>query len=103
MTKTMNNPSDRCYMCGNTREWHDNNYSRHAFSMTPAELRDTTRVDKPSQTQSGPPITRTTRPFDPVLRLALIEAGVITTDQIEAAEKQLNVVMSAVNNVMGED
>lgn len=99
MTTSEPSPNDICYMCKNTREWHENHYARHAFSMTPTELRDTARDDRRAQTESERAITRTTRPFDPVLRLALIEAGVITIQQLADAENKLSFISEEVNRV----
>jgi hypothetical protein len=95
-------PHDKCYFCGNTREWHKNNFSRHRFSLNRAELHDGSRDQKASQTHSEPPITHTRTPFDPALRLALIEAGVITIQQLGDAEEKLRIVAKMVNEKIGD-
>ena len=103
MTEPSSN--DICYMCKNTREWHKNNYVRHPFSMTPTELRDTSRPDRRVQDISDvkiPDVVRTSMPFDPALRLALINAGVITTEQLSEAERTIAAVNNQVINVWKE-
>lgn len=95
-------PGDRCYFCGNTREWHKNNFSRHRFSLNRAELNDTSRDQQASQTRSDDVITHTRAPFDPALRLALIEAGVITIQQLGDAEEKLRIVAKTVNDKIGD-
>jgi hypothetical protein len=100
--KMKSNASDRCYFCGNTREWHNNNFARHRFSLNHAELNDTSRDQKSSQTRSDDAITHTRTPFDPALRLALIEAGVITIKQLGDAEEKLRIVAKMVNEKIGD-
>jgi hypothetical protein len=103
--KTMND-DDICRMCGRTRGWHEETFVRHPFTPQNAvgELRDTTqrqgRVQDVSDANKG--IVHTTRPFDPALRLALIEAGILTIQQLSDAEKKLQVVSDAVNRTMNE-
>lgn len=93
---------DICVMCNNTREWHASHFARHAFSMIATELRDTSRPARRAQTQSERGITHTSMPFDPVLRMALIQKGVITLDDIHAAERLINVLSDQVNETIGE-
>lgn len=94
-------PAAECQMCNNSYAWHIRNFTRHPFTPLGArnELRDVTRDKKPSQTHSDA-ITRTTTPFDPVLRLALIEAGVITIEQLAAAETKLRAISAEINQVL---
>jgi hypothetical protein len=91
-------------MCGQSEEWHRTHFARHPYTPPNGtnELRDTSSDRKAIQDDSGL-ITRSDVPFDPVLRLALIEAGVITTQQLDDAHKKFKVVMAAVNNVIGEE
>lgn len=100
--RMMSNAADHCYFCGNTREWHKNNFARHRFSINHAELHDTSRDQKPPQTRSDAAITHTRTPFDPALRLALIEAGVITIQQLGDAEEKLRIVAKMVNEKIGD-
>lgn len=79
-----------CSTCGNTFGWHEESNPRHPFAAlgTQSVLADTRRDERPAQTDSGP-IVRTSTPFDPVLRLALIDAGVITPDDLDKADKKI--------------
>jgi hypothetical protein len=103
MTKMSNlvDPPGPCNMCNQSYEWHQTHFARHPYTPPGSrnELRDATRDKKPSQARSDA-IVRTTTPFDPVLRLALIEAGVITVDQLTAAEMKLRAVSADISEVL---
>jgi hypothetical protein len=83
----MTTENDRCTSCGRTREWHRENTPRHAFTTDNGPLR--APVDRTPDIVNGRGIRPTSTPFDPVLRMALIDAGIITTDQLDAAEKKI--------------
>lgn len=73
---------DRCPTCGQTRQWHEENKPRHAFGgkvgITPA---------RPDVAVKAAPW-----PFDPVLRQALIDKGVLTPDDLQAAEAKIRAI-----------
>jgi hypothetical protein len=66
--------------------------------MTPGVLRDSTHNDRRLRANTEPAITRTSAPFDPALRLALIEAGIITIQQLSDAEEKLLIVAKLVTD-----
>jgi hypothetical protein len=84
-----------CKTCHHTRLWHDTNKPIHPFNSgqagataflnrrgdrTPGSGRD--GAPRPTQ---GPPML----PSDPVLRVALLNAGILTPADLAAAEEQL--------------
>jgi hypothetical protein len=82
-------------MCGQTRKWHNNNTVRHPFNATAASLNEKPRIVAESPEYGIPPhmreqpsidLRRATL-IDPVLRMALVNAGVITVEQIDAAQR----------------
>lgn len=75
----------QCRMCGQTRSWHQENGPRHQFTLPDGS----TPLKAPDEV---PEMKRVDLPFDPVLRMALINAGVITTDQLRQAEKDFNAI-----------
>lgn len=103
MTDVHNPELDICSTCGNTRTWHRSNGPRHAFTPpgSIAALRDVSDDQEAPTAESGARtrIQHTRTPFDPVLRLALIENGVITIQQLADAERKL----SFVSQGLGED
>lgn len=80
---------DCCSMCGNSRLWHNEHNPRHPFMTDEGPLR-------PPESTSG--VRPTSMPMDPVLRMALIDAGVITTDQLDAAEKKIRFLTGGLSN-----
>lgn len=79
MTIRQETDADRCTICGNFADDHP---YRHAFTTVQNDLREQTeQVKRPT-----PPTVIST---DIALRLALIEKGVLTTDDILAAEQKL--------------
>lgn len=85
---------DVCVMCNNTRLWHKNNSVRHPFSMVNGELHPPPPGPKIVE---GPGIVKMSTPFDPVLRMVLINKGIITTDDLDAAEKIIKHLTDGVN------
>ena len=71
--------ADRCTICGN---FEDDHPYRHAFTLVTGDLRE-----KPAEPKRREPPTVVST--DIALRLALIEKGVLTTDDILAAEQKL--------------
>lgn len=99
----MIDPPGPCRMCDRSYQWHQDNFVRHPYTPSGShnELRDTTRDKKPSQTQSAS-VVHTSVPFDPVLRLVLIEKGIISPQDLSEAEKKLGVVMRLVDDKLGD-
>jgi hypothetical protein len=93
----MTSPSDEaggeecCTTCGQTKTWHEENQPRHAFNgpLGVAPQRPKTTVAP--------------WPFDPVLRQALITKGIITPDDLTAAEDQIRAVTAMVTGQAASD
>lgn len=92
---------ETCRTCGQTMDWHQANKPIHPFNngeagatafLGPRRDRDTRRGGSDASRASEGP-QRVVFPTDPALRVALINAGVITGEQIEAAEASLRVAM----------
>lgn len=92
---------ERCGTCGKTRQWHKDNKPVHPFNDGQAGAkaflgsgrdRDHQRAGIGSQrgSETSPTVVW---PTDPVLRVALINAGVITADDLRSAEEVLKVSM----------
>lgn len=91
---------DRCQTCQRTREWHEENHPMHPFNDGQAgaqaflgdkkrrgdrdDRRDAKSPQRGAQTAEWP--------FDPVLRQALMDAGLITPDMLRAAEDKIRAV-----------
>ena len=91
-----------CKTCGRDRQWHEDNATRHPYndgSIPPSEtfgkrLADGTRVPAtPADVQA----VEARWPFDPVLRQALINKGVITPEDLTNAEAQIRAVTDQFN------
>lgn len=100
------NEDDPCATCGQTYGWHLENKPVHPFNTGAAgakallgarRARDPQRRDPSSQRGSEAPAT-VVWPTDPVLRVALITAGVITTDDLRKAEDMLKASMGLERN-----
>lgn len=97
------NELDRCKTCEHTRMWHDTNDTRHVFndgSVSPQATFGRRRADgskEPLQTSQQPAESAGEQrwPFDPVLRQALINRGVITAEDLRSAEEQIRAVTAA--------
>lgn len=96
--KVYMNRDSICSACGHTKQWHKDNRPRHMFRSVgqPGGL-----IEKPEQGGQQ----RTELPADPVLRLALIERGVLSPDDLRAAEEKLKAAGFAVATaeVQGEE
>lgn len=83
--------SDRCSVCGNTRQWHKNNSPRHAF-IEPGGNPEIKVMGEPEPSTEDSPqrgIRPMRTPFDPILRQALIDKGVLTIQDLEEAERKV--------------
>lgn len=92
--------TDECKTCGNTFGWHADHNSVHPFNdgqagatafLGPRRNRDDKRDGKTPQrgAETASPVAW---PFDPVLRQALIDKGVLTPDDLRAAEDKIRAV-----------
>jgi hypothetical protein len=97
----MSLPSDDdvCQTCTRTRRWHDENKPVHPFNDGQAGAkallgqRRGTDTPRDRTGPQGPP----QYPLDPVLRQALVDAGVITPQQLRDAEEKIRVVTGLFN------
>lgn len=94
-----------CETCGNPFEGHE--VFKHPYndgSLPPSATFGKRRADgsrgpapvAQSGSETGPEVTTIRAPFDPVLRLALINRGVITPQDLTDAEKQIYVLTGEV-------
>lgn len=75
--------ADVCGTCGQTRLWHKTNQTRHVFDAAPGSLNQKEKL------RPAPAAVGVGMGGDPALRLALINAGVITYGQLATAEEEL--------------
>lgn len=104
------NEDDRCHTCGNTYGWHLETSPVHPFNTGESGATAFLRSRRDRDTQRG--VERSQRgpetpsvapfPFDPVLRQALIDAGVLTADDLVRAEMKIRAVTGMFNQSMGE-
>lgn len=92
--------NDVCKTCGNPRTWHDSNSPVHPFNdgQAGATAFLKRRGDRNTKhgvetSQRGP--ERPALPFDPVLRQALIDVGVITPQHLRDAEEKIQAVTAS--------
>lgn len=100
----MSSESDRCLTCDNTAKWHrDNPGVVHPFNDGTVPHQATfgrRRADGSKEPVNGPqrasepagmrpPEMQSRWPFDPVLRQALINKGVLTPQDLRDAEEQI--------------
>lgn len=81
-----------CDICGQSQQWHDEHLTKHKFNGGAASLNE-----KPPKitSESMPPLnpqfdTATRMSTDPVLRMALVNAGVITVEQLDSAQRMFD-------------
>lgn len=88
-----------CGTCGQSWQWHRDNRPRHDY--TPPGGAGGINVTPPRT--DTPPTTRViSGPFDPVLRQALMDAGIITPAMLRAAEQKIMVVTNQFREVMAD-
>jgi hypothetical protein len=85
---------ETCSMCGKTLSWHVANSPRHPFNAPSRYLNEKDQLVADDPTPPPLQVMPAMVPFDPALRMALINAGVITPEQIEEAAKLLRTVSS---------
>lgn len=93
-----------CRTCNHTMQWHRDNNPFHPFNDGSAGAtaflgrrgdRAPTTGRNGAQRASETP-SRPVFPSDPVLRVALVNAGILTTDMLRTAEESLAVAFSEV-------
>lgn len=96
---------DVCVTCGQTWEWHIKYQPEHAFndgslppSATFARRRaDGSRGTTPAAHGGSEPVVRAVRyPFDPVLRQALVNKGILTPQDLRDAEEMIRITTGEV-------
>lgn len=84
---------DLCH-CGNTKQWHEENITRHSYAprndltanvLSVAKAPTFAEVDD----ARGGHVRPMRMPFDPVLRQALIDKGILTIEDLSEAEKKI--------------
>lgn len=92
-------PNAKCTTCSNSWLWHQNNGDeiRHAFNdgTIPSSQTFGKKTADGGRTKPGSAevtVEETRWPFDPILRQALIDKGVITADDLTDAEKKIRAV-----------
>ena len=97
---------DRCQTCGKPHPYPDGSMPKHPFndgsvpfSATFGKRRADGTTQPPNDAQSGsqghqqPPLPP--MPFDPVLRQALIDKGILTPEDLRNAEERIRAVTAA--------
>lgn len=86
--------SNNCRLCGNTKSWHDEYKPRHPFTPQDGASSPTLM----NESESPPQMQQIDLPFDPILRLALVNARIITAEQLTQAEKDFRMINGGGNN-----
>lgn len=96
--------NEKCTTCNQTLQWHRDNADvvRHAFNDGSLPLSATfghRRADgsRAPDAQRGSP---SPWPFDPVLRQALIDKGVLTIEDLQQAEIKIRTIISTVDKTV---
>jgi hypothetical protein len=88
-----------CGTCGQSWQWHMDERPRHDY--TPPGGAGGINVTPP-RTDPPPTARVISGPFDPVLRQALIDAGIITPEMLRAAEQKIMVVTNQFREAMDD-
>lgn len=94
---------DRCTVCNQTRAWHDANKTQHIPAYegeVPVSLGDSGKKDE-KRSSATPAVMRW--PFDPVLRQALIDKGVLTVEDLAEAEAKIRVASMVMGGLSGNE
>lgn len=90
-----------CKTCGNTWDWHQANVTQHAYndgSISVSQTFGQKMPDGSRSTPGGAPVVTEVHeqawPFDPVLRQALIDKGVLSPEDLREAEDKIRAVTS---------
>lgn len=104
----MMNPSEGCHTCGNSLEWHEQQEGivRHPFnngslphSATFGQRRADGSRGRVPDAQRGSQVP-SPWPFDPVLRQALVDKGVLTVEDLQEAETKIRTITSTVHGTV---
>lgn len=90
----------KCYTCDNTYMWHQVFNPAHPFNNGSVSFKATFGARTPDGGRTGPQRgsqgaetpPAPAMPFDPVLRQALIDAGVLTPQQLQDAEDKIRAI-----------
>lgn len=92
-----------CKTCGKSHPYEDGTVPKHPFNNGSLSFADTFGRKLPDGSRAMPgdkePVQEAVGlqwPFDPVLRQALIDKGILTPDDLIEAEKKIRSVTSAV-------
>lgn len=95
-----------CTTCGNDHRWHTENRPRHEFndgslgaSATFGKRRPDGQGNVPANAEVIP--TMSPWPFDPVLRQALVDKGILTPQDLRDAEDKIRAVTASFNQSGG--
>lgn len=114
MSQPMTELGMLCRTCGNDRAWHESNETRHPYNDGSLPTAATFGRKLPGGGR-GPgtapgeetAVEQSQWPFDPVLRQALINKGVITPEDLRDAELMIRAVTAQIlggpPNVQGAD
>lgn len=84
-----------CFVCGHSGpldrlvEWHP---FRHALQTTMGH-----GIVVPDDEPQTPAVKQSSMPFDPVLRQALVDKGVLTVEDLRAAEEKIRAISGMFN------
>lgn len=105
MTDNALDPNARCNTCAQTWRWHQETKTQHAFNdgslgasttfgkrRADGQGRVTTQADTSSRGATTPNLSPW--PFDPVLRQALVDKGIVTPQDLIDAENKIRAVTS---------
>lgn len=91
-----------CSVCGNDQVWHVQSGARHPYTPEGVEwdMRTTNDRRKSTQAEPGAAAVRLLHgPIDPVLRQALMDKGILTPEDLEEAERKVNLISQAFHGV----
>jgi hypothetical protein len=90
-------PSEqRCTVCKQTESWHREHRPAHAFQAVGSRLEAAVYDESPT-----PQPMRA--PFDPILRMLLIDKGLITVEELEEAERKLKAASAMGQGIVVQD
>lgn len=100
-----------CTICAQPEGMHNGTSIRHTFTPPGVDV-DTSQFarKRPKVADEGDdtpdvdsaPVTRVQTPMDPVLRTALIERGVISIEDLEAAERKVHALTGEIHAIADE-
>lgn len=80
-----------CKTCSQTRAWHQEHHPRHQFNPGDVSFKEQfgQSAKQRKEDAEAKPQAPASYPIDPVLRQALVDAGVITPEQLDAARRKI--------------